>query len=128
MHLAAQPDGALIRGEVHYHGQTPAAGLTVIAFDDAGEEIGQAKTDDQGKFTLQARFRCDHRLLVQTADGHGAEFTVKADLLPPSLPVRTPADEPAKASKDPPPHDDHPNETHHHHEATTDSEQLESIR
>ena len=43
-----------IRGEVSYRGQIPAQGVGVTAFDPAGEPIGEAKTDQQGKFSLNS--------------------------------------------------------------------------
>ncbi len=77
-----------IAGEVLYHDGTPVHDATVTASDPAGEEIGRTTTDRQGKFSIEARFRCDHHLLVDTGDGHGAERTIAASQLPPGLPPR----------------------------------------
>lgn len=88
MYLFAQVDGPAIRGEVYFRGRHPACDVAVTAFDPAGEVIGRAETDQQGKFRLAARFCCDHRLVADTGDGHGAEFIVKAALLPQDLPAR----------------------------------------
>ena len=88
MYVFAEVDGTTIRGKAYFRGNIPARGMTVTAFDPAGERLGQTKTDQQGRFTLMARFRCDHRLVVDTGDGHGAEFKVVAAQLPEDLPPR----------------------------------------
>lgn len=77
-----------MEGQARYHDGTPVRDATVTASDPAGKEIGRTTTDRQGKFMLKARFRCDHRLLVDTGDGHGAERTIAAAQLPPGLPPR----------------------------------------
>ncbi len=129
MYLFAEADGATIRGEAYFRGGTPVRNATVTAFDPAGEEIGQAQTDEQGVLTLEARFRCDHRLCVQTADGHGAEFLLQGNQLPADLPLRGEAPNSSEncgtgSEKRPPTAADEPGETP---EAANDSEQLESI-
>lgn len=90
LHVFACPDadGTTIRGSVYFRGGTPARDAAVIARDPAGRQIGRTKTDQQGEFSLQARFRCDHRLLVEVGAGHGAEYTVKAAELSKGLPPR----------------------------------------
>ena len=91
MEVFATVEGKTIQGKASFHDGTPARNADVKAFDAAGEEIGRTKTDDQGKFSLEIRFRCDHRLLVDTNDGHGAEYTILAKNLPDDLPLRGPA-------------------------------------
>ena len=91
MEVFATVEGKTIQGKANFHDGTPARNADVKAFDPAGEEIGRTKTDDQGKFNLAARFRCDHRLLVDTGDGHGAEYTILAKAMPADLPLRGPA-------------------------------------
>ena len=112
MDLFAQVHGSEIHGEAHFHGGVAAKNVTVTALDPAGEKIGETKTDEQGKFTLQAKFRCDHRLLVKTADGHGTQCTIAAGQLPSSLPSRAGAADHAA---------DHQHASHEH-------DQSESIR
>jgi len=129
MYIFAEADGATIHGEVYCRGGTPVRSATVTAFDTAGGEIGQAQTDEQGLFTLQARFRCDHRLFVQTADGHGAEFLLQGNQLPADLPLRgeapnAPENSDSPSENRPPTVADEPGEEP---EAASDSEQLESI-
>jgi nickel transport protein len=78
IHVSAHVHDGAIHGEAHYPDDTPVRGATVTAYDPAGEKIGQTTTDEKGSFTLEARIRCDHRLLVDTGDGHGAEYVIRA--------------------------------------------------
>lgn len=91
IHVVAHARGAMIQGEAYFRGKIPARNVKVTALDPAGRIIGQTRTDEQGKFTLEAKYRCEHRLIVDTGDGHGAECTVAAGQLPDSLPTRSPA-------------------------------------
>lgn len=88
IHVTATVDGRVIRGTAYYHGDTPVRGATVRALDPANEEIGRTTTDEQGRFQLDVAYRCDHRLLVDTGDGHGGELLVTALQLPADLPSR----------------------------------------
>ncbi|OHB66655.1 MAG: hypothetical protein A2V70_13385 [Planctomycetes bacterium RBG_13_63_9] len=86
--VSAHAHGTIIEGEARLHDGTPVRNAKVTAFDPAGEKIGETTTDEQGRFSFKARFRCDHRLLVDAGDGHGAECTVPAGPLGDSLPPR----------------------------------------
>lgn len=110
LYVFARAEGRTIRGEVYYRGRQPARGVSVKAIDPAGSEIGRTETDIEGQFRLQARYRCDHRLLAATADGHGAEYTLTAAQLPRDLPPRPGAPEagPREADAPGPKTDDHP--------------------
>ncbi len=83
--FAVVEDGT-IRGEVYFRDGTPArsAAVTVAGPDDG--PLGETTTDEQGKFTFPARFRCDHKLIADAGEGHRGEFTVAADELPEGLP------------------------------------------
>jgi nickel transport protein len=91
MDVFAAVEGNTIRGKANFHDGTPAKNAVVKAFDSSGEEIGRTKTDDEGKFVLEARFHCDYRLLVDTGDGHGGEYTISAKALPADLPDHGPS-------------------------------------
>ncbi|MGD0383857.1 MAG: hypothetical protein ABSA77_10065 [Thermoguttaceae bacterium] len=91
MEVFATVEGKTIQGKASFHDGTPARNAEVKAFDPTGEEIGRTKTDEQGKFKLEVRFHCDYRLLVDTNDGHGAEYTISAKNLPADLPPRDPS-------------------------------------
>jgi nickel transport protein len=92
MDVFATVEGKIIHGKANYHDGTPVKNGDVKALDRAGEEIGRSKTDEEGKFTLEARFRCDYRILVDAGDGHGGEYAISAALLPADLPPRNPGD------------------------------------
>jgi nickel transport protein len=86
--VSAAVEGKTIQGKASYHDGAPVGNADVRAFDPEGEEIGRTKTDSQGKFKIEAAFRCDHRLLIDANDGHGAEYTISAKALPADLPPR----------------------------------------
>jgi len=87
LNVFATVEGTTIRGEAYYRGKVPACQAKVEVFDPAGTRLGQSVTDDQGRFTFQAKVRCDHRLVVDGGQGHSSEFTVQAAELPASLPA-----------------------------------------
>ena len=76
--------GATIRGEAYYH-DSQAAGARVEVLAPDGEILGETETDEEGLFTFEASFRCDHRFVV-THMGHRATETIPAEDLPDSLP------------------------------------------
>jgi len=86
VNVFAVVEGKTIRGEVYFRGGMPAQDAKVEAFDPQGNKLAEATTDAEGKFSLQARVRCDHRLLAQAGEGHAGEYTVEAAELPDDLP------------------------------------------
>ncbi len=100
VHVSAQVRGSTIHGEAYFHGGVPVRDATVTAFDPSGQQIGTTRTDQQGEFSLKARFRCDHKLLVDAGEGHGAEFLIVAGQLPKRLPPRGNGRTSAKTSPD----------------------------
>ena len=88
IHLSAHAHGDSIHGSAHFNDDTPVRGAKVLALDSTGEKIAETETDQQGEFTVKAKYRCDHRLLLDTGDGHGAEYLVTAAQLSPDLPAR----------------------------------------
>jgi nickel transport protein len=87
LYVLAHVEGTTIQGRAYFRGNSPAQNVQVIARNPAGKELGRTTTNEQGAFSLSARVRCDHKLLVDTGDGHGAERTVRAEELPASLPA-----------------------------------------
>ena len=83
----ATGEGKAIAGYVYFPGGGRAKGVTVVALGPAGQKLGEATTNDQGEFTIEARFRCDHTLVAQTADGHKASYLVEAAELAGDLPA-----------------------------------------
>jgi nickel transport protein len=86
LNVFASAEGKTIQGKVYFSGGTPAQDVVVTALSPACQQIGQTKSNDEGRFMLEARFRCDHRLLADTGDGHGGEYTLTASVLPKDLP------------------------------------------
>jgi nickel transport protein len=90
MNVFAHADGRSISGEVYVRGGAPIKAARVTAFDPAGKILAETITDDAGEFTFELKFRCDHRIVVDTGDGHSAEYTVGMDELPADLPPQGP--------------------------------------
>jgi len=95
--MSARVEGRQIVGKVYVRGGGTVAGAKVTAFDPNNRELGGTQTDEQGLFRLPVRRRCDHRLLADTGDGHGAEYLIKASLLPEDLPSGDDASGPSLA-------------------------------
>jgi len=85
LNVFAVVEGDQIRGEAYYRGRVPVRGATVKVLGPAGQELGQAKTDDDGKFTFVPKVRCDHKLVLDSGDGHIEEYAVTAAELPAGL-------------------------------------------
>lgn len=87
INLFATVQGTTIEGTLVYADGTPAPGATITAFAPDGSSIGEATTDQTGRFTFQARYRCRHRLVGDVGQGHRGLFTIPEDELPDSLPA-----------------------------------------
>jgi nickel transport protein len=88
IHLTASAEGKTIRGRVTYPDGSPVKNCTVTGHDAADEAIAKTATDDDGRYSFEARWRCDYHLEAETSDGHGKEYVLKAALLPSDLPER----------------------------------------
>ncbi|NUQ61918.1 MAG: carboxypeptidase regulatory-like domain-containing protein [Pirellulales bacterium] len=97
IHVFAYAEGHTIRGEAYARDGGPVRDAAVTAFGPGGVRLGEATTDAEGKFTFEARFRCDHRLAIDAGGGHAAEFTVSAEELPKDLPARASEDKPQES-------------------------------
>jgi len=89
LHVFAENDGGTVHGKAYFHGEMPAKNVKVTVLDPAGRVLEELRTDGEGKFVFEARFHCDHKLIVDAGHGHAAEFILKADKLPKSLPERS---------------------------------------
>jgi nickel transport protein len=83
----AEVDGRVIRGEAYMSGGGRPRNAEVVVSAPDGHLLGRTRTDENGKFTFALAARCDHRFVIDSGDGHRAEYTVKADELPKDLPA-----------------------------------------
>jgi nickel transport protein len=88
IHVTASVDGKTIHGRVTFQGGAPVKNCTITGHDAADGVLAQSKTDDDGGFSLEAKWRCDYHIEAETDDGHGGEYVLKAALLPSDLPLR----------------------------------------
>ena len=95
LNVWAEVDGTTIRGEAYFRGGSPAQEAKVEALAPDGTTLAETTTDAEGKFSLEARYRCDHRLVVNAGAGHGGEYKVGADELPGELPAHDGGERPA---------------------------------
>jgi len=102
LNLFAYAEGKTLQGEAYFRGGDPVRNAAVTVFDAEGRKLGDATTDEEGKFTFEARFGCDHKLVVDAGAGHCAEYTVPADELPGDLPPPTAAGRPPAETPVPP--------------------------
>jgi nickel transport protein len=78
--LFATAEGMSVSGYAYFSGGTRAQGADIAAH--VGErQVFSGKTDDQGTFRFTATESADHRLTVDSGDGHTAGFTIKAEEL-----------------------------------------------
>ena len=86
INLFALVEGTTITGSAYFSGGGNPVDTPVLVFGPDGSLLGEAVTDAEGRFTFEATVRVDHTLVIDTGDGHRAEFTVPAAELPASLP------------------------------------------
>jgi len=86
IHVFAEAEGTALRGEAYFSGGGRPRDAKVDVLGPGGARLGEVRTDAEGRFAFQATRRCDHTFVIETADGHRAEYTVEADELPDSLP------------------------------------------
>jgi nickel transport protein len=88
LNVFAVAEGNVIRGEAFSRDGTPVREAKVAILDPAGDRLGETTTDGEGKFSFEARFRCDHHLVLDAGAGHVAKHIVRAEELPGHLPAR----------------------------------------
>jgi hypothetical protein len=78
--------GKMIEGEVYYQGGDPAPDINVAIIGPGDTTLEETKTDQEGLFRFEPRWRIDHRLAANAGFGHRFEYVVPAAELPPDLP------------------------------------------
>lgn len=76
LRLFVTVEGRQFHGHAYYSGGGPAARAEVEVRDSDGTAARTVVTDDEGAFTLEAMGDFDHLFLIDTGDGHRAEFLV----------------------------------------------------
>jgi nickel transport protein len=82
----ATAEGATLVGYAYFSPGGRPHQATVTVTDLAGNLLATTTTDDQGNFQVEAQRRIDHRITVDSGDGHAATYTVPAAELPDTLP------------------------------------------
>jgi nickel transport protein len=100
LNVFAHVEGTQIQGRAYFPGKVPAREIQVTAVAPDGRELGRTKTDQDGRFVLAVRERCETKIVAAGDDGHGAEFILHAAEMPAELPRTVPAE--AEAGGPPP--------------------------
>jgi len=85
--IFAMAEGDKISGYVYFPGGGRIQQVQIDIQSLAQASFDKVTTDLQGKFTYQVRYRTDYLLVVNTHDGHHAEYTIKAEELSENLPT-----------------------------------------
>ncbi|MEA3548261.1 MAG: hypothetical protein U9R66_11435 [Thermodesulfobacteriota bacterium] len=80
--LFGSVEGRTISGYAYYSGGGRPAGVTVSLLGPDGEHLGEAVTSDKGEFELEAPFKADLLLTLNTGDGHTASWQLTAGEFP----------------------------------------------
>ena len=75
-----------ISGYAYFSGGNRPRNAVIHIAGPGGAALGEAKTDENGEFSLKAKYSCDHILTMDLEDGHAARFTIKSEELPAGLP------------------------------------------
>lgn len=89
--LFGSVEGRTISGYAYYSGGGRPAGVTVFLLGPAGEQLGDVVTNDKGEFEMEAPFKADFLLTLNTGDGHTASWQLTAGEFPDDLARLKPA-------------------------------------
>jgi len=90
--------GDAIEGEIGFSSGDMAADTTVEVFDEAGNKLGEAKTNAEGFFTFTPEKPVTHVFRADLGAGHVAEARIEAADLPKTLAGAGAAPPPADAT------------------------------
>lgn len=82
----ATVEGAEIAGSAYFVGGEKAAGVPGRILGGDGSLVTGFVTGPDGGFRHKVSMRMDHMVVVESEDGHAAQFTLPAAGFPPSLP------------------------------------------
>lgn len=82
----ATVDGAEIAGSAYFVGGEKAAGVPGRILGADGSLVAGFATGPDGGFRHRVAMRMDHVVVVESEDGHAAQFTIPAAEFPPALP------------------------------------------
>lgn len=74
----ATAEGRAIEGYVYFPGGGRGRNLQVLFLGPDGARLGETATDADGRFRYEAASAVDHRVVVDSGDGHRGEFLVRA--------------------------------------------------
>ncbi len=83
--LFGSVEGRTISGYAYYSGGGRPVGVTVFLLGPAGEHLGEVVTSDKGEFEIEAPFKADLLLTLNTGDGHTASWQLTAGEFPDDL-------------------------------------------
>ncbi len=84
--IFASVEADSISGYGYYTSSARAKNVAVEFVGPDGNVFERIKTDDQGEFSIKARYRADTLISLSTGDGHGAKWLISADEFPQDLP------------------------------------------
>ncbi|WP_319532113.1 cobalt ABC transporter permease [uncultured Cohaesibacter sp.] len=79
---SAYAEGPIIEGEVGFSNGDMASKIAVEIFDDKGNKLGEAKTDEDGIFQFTPTKAVAHIFKANLGAGHVAEFRMEVEDLP----------------------------------------------
>ncbi|PLW78627.1 cobalt ABC transporter permease [Cohaesibacter celericrescens] len=83
--VSAYAEGALIEGEIGFSGGDASANTIVDVLDDAGNKIGETKTNEDGIFQFTPTQHIPHTFRANLGQGHIAIYRLDIDELPEGL-------------------------------------------
>ncbi len=80
--VSAYADGTYIEGEIGFSSGDMAANTVVEVFDDAGNKVGETKTDEEGIFQFTPTKATPLIFRANLGQGHIANYRMEVDELP----------------------------------------------